>query len=118
MAFLDWTKRRREPENARTSEPRIAVIWQPAPYLERCSGDLVQPCVGWSEKGYHAGLVVKPRNGEQITQWCAPSADKRQAMAEAYSAFTGWVEARETQIDAKQQPAVRKGRRPAPSWER
>jgi len=120
MAFLDWMKRGKQPENGRTAERAIAAIWRPAPYLERSSGDMVQPCIGWSEKGYHAGLVVKPKDGESVTQWGAPLADRQQAMAEAHSVFSGWVESREAQMDAKSQPKddVKKARRPSPSWER
>jgi hypothetical protein len=122
MAFLDWMKTHRnkgaqsergERQND-ISQAGIRPIWQPEPYRVRSSGYLVQPCVGWSEKGYHAGLLVKSPQGEAITQWCPAVASKGRATAEAHSAFSGWLESHEAHLDY----AKESHRRSRPSCER
>lgn len=113
MGLLDWVKRRgmpdsREPDKAPdiNNVPGLGIspIWQPEPYKERSSRYLVQPCVGWSEKGYHAGLAVAAPNGETATHWGAASPNKSRAMCEAYSAFSGWLENHEARLDHAKEP--------------
>lgn len=117
MAFLDWTKNGRV---ALRVNREVRAVWMGGVYTHRASGYSAEPCVGMSDKGYHAGLIVIQPNGDASTQWAGPVVRRDHAMAEAHSAFAGWVESHEAQMDAKRQPgrAADKIRRPAPSWER
>lgn len=111
MGLLDWVKRRGKSENAFESpQPErgaqeISAFWLPAPYKVPSSGYLVQPCVGWSEKGYHPGLTVAAPGGDAVTSWGEQFKEKGHAKAAAYSAFTGWLGSHEAEMDSRERDA-------------
>lgn len=123
MGFLDWIKRRERDRVPSENKPddvgrkhTISPIWQPAPYKAHSSGYLVQPCVGWSEKGYHPGLVTKAPGAEPKTQWGAATPTYKRALAESHSAFAGWLESHEAEMDNARRSGT--ARRRGPSMER
>ena len=126
MGLLDWLKRGDRPEGALkpvmpvVETQNISPIWLPAPYTDRSSGYRVQPCVGWSEKGYHPGLTVAPPGEEGVTSWGEPFGEQRHALAASYSAFSGWIESHEAQRDERDRSdrAGRERKKDAAAWER
>lgn len=117
MGFLDWIK---GPEHAYQANHGVRTIWKGGAYVDRASGYSVQACLGMSEKGYHAGLSFTPPNGEAKTTWHRPVQRRDRAMSECYSAFSGWVESHEANIDEKdrQQIVAGKMKTGSPSRER
>jgi hypothetical protein len=124
MGILDWIKVRQRADrkvgDSGALNAEISPLWQPGPYKVESSGFLVQPNVGWSDKGYHPGLTILPPKGKAETHWGSAVPDKRQALVEANSAFSGWIEAHEAETDAKERRKNNnvKNRRETPSWER
>jgi hypothetical protein len=112
MAFLDWIK---GPEHAYQANHGKKTIWKGTPYSDKASGYLVQPCLGLSEKGYHAGLTFTHKDGEGKTTWHRPLQRRDQAMQECYSSFNEWVQNHQSHLNEKPRGNVR---RMSPSWER
>jgi hypothetical protein len=111
MGFLDWMKRE--------SNPAVRTLWQSGPYKDQ-AGNSVQACLGMSDKGYHAGLMLTSPDGAIKTTWHKPMERRDHAMEKSQTGFIEWVENHEAHMDANKQReiAANKLRRPAPSWER
>jgi hypothetical protein len=115
MGLLDWMKRDGHAETLErhNAEP-IREIWKSGAYVDRAAGYSVRACIGRSAEGYHPGLTVAQTHRKESTSWGEPCNTRRDAMGVAHNAFDSWIESH----GGKQQEAVKRLPRPAPSWER